>query len=176
MHHTSQAQTVTVVRTAADRPSTASPIDHVPTMPTAGTSTEGEDERFDVGNSYVTDMRHRVAPADAELPAAFWRIVAYEARIVEAGSAWGHADTLESAIRCRRKPRSKACPGHLRVRADDGVILWACTRCRDQGRISAWQGLQWDFSSAAGWYSPGRLLGCLSALAFLSHWGSPPAL
>jgi tetratricopeptide (TPR) repeat protein len=110
---------------------------------------EGEHERFDVGNSYVTDMRHRVAPAEADLPPAFWRIVAYEGRIVEAGSAWARADTLESAIRCRRKPRSKACPGHLRVRAEDSVILWACTRCRDQGRISAWQGLQWDFSAAA---------------------------
>lgn len=110
---------------------------------------EGAEERFDVGNSYITDMRHRVAPEDADLPAAFRRIVAYEGRIVEAGSAWGRADTLESAIRCRRKPRSKTCPGHLRVRADDGVIVWACTRCRDQGRISAWQGLQWDFSAYA---------------------------
>ena len=106
-----------------------------------------EEERFEVGNTFIVDMRHRDAPADADLPAAFWKAVNYEGRIVEAGSAWGRAETLDSAIRCRRKPRNKACPGHLRVRVDSEVILWGCTRCRDNGRISEWQGLRWDFST-----------------------------
>lgn len=106
-----------------------------------------EEERFEVGNTFIVDMRHRDAPADADLPAAFWKAVNYEGRIVEAGSAWGRAETLDSAIRCRRKPRNKACPGHLRLRVDEGVILWGCTRCRDNGRISEWQGLRWDFST-----------------------------
>jgi hypothetical protein len=106
----------------------------------------GEEERFEVGDSFVTDMRHRVAPRDAGLPDAFWRIVAYEGRIVEAATAWGRPGPLDTAIRCRRRPRRRPCPGHLRVRVDDGDILWACTRCRDNGRIYCWQGLEWDFS------------------------------
>jgi tetratricopeptide (TPR) repeat protein len=106
-----------------------------------------QEERFEVGSTYIIDMRHRAAPPDADLPAAFWKAVAYEGKIVEAGSAWGRADTLDTALRCRRRPRSKACPGHLRLRVEDGVILWGCTRCRDNGRISEWQGLRWDFSA-----------------------------
>lgn len=113
-----------------------------------------ESERFEVGNTYVTDMRHRVVPSGefAHLPLAFRRIVAYEGRIVEAGSAWGLGEPLDSAIRCRRKPHRKPCPGHIRVRVTSDDIAWACTRCRDNGRIHHWRGLAWDLSEnqAAG--------------------------
>lgn len=98
----------------------------------------------------ITDMRSRVVPRgkSAHLPGDFRSTVAYEGRIVEAGSAWGRAEPLDTAIRCRRRPQRRPCTGHLRVRLSAGQIVWACTRCRDHGRIHHWEGLEWDFSKA----------------------------
>ena len=135
-----------------------------------------EEERFEVGYTYIIDMRHRDAPPDANLPAAFWKAVAYEGRIVEAGSAWGQSDTLDTAIRCRRRPQNKACPGHIRVRVDAGVILWGCTRCRDNGRISEWQGLRWDFSAHRAGADALRVAVTWSDLASLRKLMAAPML
>ncbi len=137
-----------------------------------------EVEKFDVGSAFIVDMRHRDATADADadadLTAPFRKAVSYEGRIVEAGSAWGRADTFDSAIRCRRKPRSKACPGHLRVRVDSGVILWGCTRCRDNGRISEWQGLRWDFSGQSAGADAIRVPVTWSDLTYLRKLTTAP--
>lgn len=60
------------------------PLRTVPGIPAVEEDLGSED-----GNTSITDMRHRVVPGGegAHLPTAFWQIVAYEGRIVEACSA-----------------------------------------------------------------------------------------
>ena len=106
-----------------------------------------EEAPIPVGNTWVTDMRHRVEPPGTDLPPASLRQVEHEGRIVEAGSVWGKPTPMDSALRCRRRPQRRACPGHLRVSLSEGVVRWACTRCRDNGRISHWEGTPWDLST-----------------------------
>ena len=63
-------------------------------------------------------------------------------------TAWGPGQgRIDTAIRCRRRPGRRACPGRLHVEhteADD--IRWSCPRCDDNGFIAGWAGSAWDRS------------------------------
>jgi hypothetical protein len=59
-----------------------------------------------------------------------------------------------SAIRCRRRPRHKACPGRIIVcEQDNGDIEWACSSCDFKGVIRGWQG---DWSDLSDFRDPGE--------------------
>lgn len=51
-----------------------------------------------------------------------------------------------SALRCRRRPDNRSCPGRLFLRRTDeqALISWQCTACHDEGHISGWQDTPYD--------------------------------
>lgn len=105
-------------------------------------------QRFAIGDTWVIDMAEVLGLVGAEgLAAQTRRLNEYVGRIVEAVSAWDDTLPIDSAIRCRRRPRSRPCPGHVRACSIEGVIQWSCTRCRDNGRISNWRGTPWDIAT-----------------------------
>lgn len=46
----------------------------------------------------------------------------------------------------------KPCKGSLEIDLDEslGQIHWCCSKCRDEGVITGWQGLIWDMTDADG--------------------------
>lgn len=108
----------------------------------------GPPQRFSVGDTWVIDMGEVLGLVGADgLAAQTRRLNEYVGRIVEAVSAWDDTLPIDSAIRCRRRPRNRPCPGHVRAWCVEGTIQWSCTRCRDNGRISNWRGTPWDIAT-----------------------------
>jgi len=80
-----------------------------------------------MGDNWVTDMTHflDVLNPDDEMPGSVRRFGEYLGRIVEAATAAPPLVLLDTAIRCRRRPGRKPCPGHISVVCEDdlGEIL-----------------------------------------------------
>ncbi|HCF61344.1 MAG TPA: hypothetical protein DFS52_25525 [Myxococcales bacterium] len=100
--------------------------------------------------TYIADMTHFVdvlVPGN-EVPPAARRLAEYLGSIVSAASLAKPEHVLVTGLRCRRRPRRKACQGQIRLRVLQGTseILWECTRCGDNGIIHNWQGTLWDCS------------------------------
>lgn len=99
--------------------------------------------------TWVTDLSHFIdetgnLPTNVPRPAR--RLAEYLAAIVAA--ATGAADNKGQAIhaiKCRRRPGRRACPGVIEYRLwPDERITWACPNCGDNGVISNWQSTAWD--------------------------------
>jgi hypothetical protein len=77
------------------------------------------------------------------------RVARFLGEIVCAASILPPGEAYQSAIRCRRRPDHKRCPGTLRLqrhqRSDE--IHWCCTVCDDGGVITSWQRTRWDLSA-----------------------------
>ncbi len=100
-------------------------------------------------DTWISDMQHFVGIDDPELdvPARARKMGEYLGRIVSAATSCNVEQPLESVISCRRRPRNRSCPGHIRlVRRQDGNIIWQCSSCGDNGMIYNWQGTVWDLS------------------------------
>lgn len=102
-----------------------------------------------MGDTWVTDMRH-FPPPDEVLPQSYAparRLAAYLGSIVAAASVALPSEVVDTALRCRRRPGRKPCPGYIRLQQDAGSrILWGCTACDDNGVISGWENSAWDLS------------------------------
>ncbi len=105
-----------------------------------------------MGNTYITDITHfeGLSPRLARGPAG--RIARYFGSIISAASVLGIGTWTDVAIRCRRRPGRKPCPGHICVyrRGHFAAIEWHCTSCDDQGIISNWRRSTWDLSPGEG--------------------------
>lgn len=101
-----------------------------------------------MGDTYVTDITHfeGLPPNLAKGPAG--RIARYFGSIVSAASVIDRGVWRDSAIRCRRRPGRKPCPGHIRIyrTGHSTPIEWHCSSCDDQGVISNWKESSWDLS------------------------------
>lgn len=66
--------------------------------------------------------------------------------IVRAASAGDTGEPWRSALRCRRRPGRKACPGRMVVSrtTPDLPIHWRCDGCGDEGVISNWADSLYD--------------------------------
>lgn len=106
-----------------------------------------------MGDIWVTDMRQFEKMHDSEhrVPLASIRLGEYFGRIVRAATCWVPGISMESAIRCRRRPGRRSCPGHIRLyRAEvPPQISWKCSVCDDKGIIRGWQDTIWDLSRQA---------------------------
>lgn len=93
----------------------------------------------------VADLRHYLDMPDTA-PGPAHRLGEQLTRVVRAATAAPAGSPWTSALRCRRRPGRRACPGHLVVlRADlPAPIEWACSSCADQGTISGWEGSAFD--------------------------------
>ena len=72
--------------------------------------------------------------------------------IVRSATAGGSGLTWVSALKCNRRPKHVACPGHLGLRRSDvpASIAWRCTSCDDEGTISGWEGSPFDLRLRGG--------------------------
>lgn len=104
-----------------------------------------------MGNTWVIAMHHfsdvREISNPHTTPEAR-RIGEYFGSIVEAASTWNVVGIpKDSAIRCRRRPGHRPCPGHIRfLREANDSIEWTCSSCDDNGVITEWKGTPWDLS------------------------------
>jgi hypothetical protein len=105
-----------------------------------------------MGRTRETDLiaeYTRDAAGDSR-PAALTR---YLGRIAAAATATHPGLTIESAVRCRRRPDRTPCEGFILVRRQElpAEIQWGCPTCHDRGIIRNWRGTPWDVSR------PGRV-------------------
>ncbi len=70
------------------------------------------------------------------------------AAVIGCGSQLSTGESLATGIACRRRPGKRACGGWLDVvrEVGSGFLLWGCERCGDSGRVTTWEGSEWDRS------------------------------
>ena len=98
---------------------------------------------------FVSDLRHFLdLPEDVPGPAR--RLAEQLGLIVRAGSAGPLGRPWVSALRCRRRPGHRPCPGHLAIFRPEAPapIQWGCPACGDEGTISGWQDSPYDLRRA----------------------------
>ena len=89
---------------------------------------------------YVTNLTHFLDKSGAIVPV----------RGPTRAMAQFHVDVVAHASDARSKafpaPRCFKCKKGTvgAVRAHDDAMVWVCTACRTEGRISNWQGSLWD--------------------------------
>lgn len=75
------------------------------------------------------------------------RMAEYIDEVILAATASPKGLWKQSAVRCRRKPRHRKCPGRLLVcERDNGDIEYRCQCCSENGVIRGWQGSLSDLS------------------------------
>ncbi len=107
--------------------------------------------------TWIVDLQHFLDAWDPELvfemPAPARRLGQFFGRIVEAASAGPEdpGETIFTALRCRRRPGRRPCPGRIVVRLEShsGELQWECPECDDHGFIHGWQGTPCDHWSLA---------------------------
>jgi hypothetical protein len=103
-----------------------------------------------MGDTWITDMMHflDIMEPDADIPDRTRRLAEYFGKIVEAATSRPALYLVDTEVRCRRRPKRKPCPGHIRLvcNEDEGEIVWECTSCDDHGIIRGFEGTPWDRS------------------------------
>jgi hypothetical protein len=98
-----------------------------------------------MANTWVTDLTHFLDESGGlhrALTGPGRRLAEHMLSIVAAATST-RGDELQ--VRCRRRPKRRACPGSLEYRLwADERITWACPKCGDNGVISNWQSTAWD--------------------------------
>ena len=100
---------------------------------------------------YVTDPWHFLdengnVPDDIPSPAR--KLSLFLGQIIEECSAEVPGATIETSLKCRRRPRKQPCPGKIlswRINETDS-IKWECSQCGTGGEIHNWRGCRWDKS------------------------------
>ena len=106
----------------------------------------------DMGNTWIVDVTDFGDPRDptVDIPDRARFLGEFFGAIVAAATAWPFPDTARTtALRCRRRPDRKPCPGLLDVVLveEKEHIAWTCTECDDNGLIHGWRGTHWDLTS-----------------------------
>ncbi len=97
----------------------------------------GRTRETDLSAEYTRDSTGDSKPAAA---------TRHLGRITAAATATYPGLTIESAVRCRRRPANRTCTGFLLVRRQElpAEIQWGCPTCQDRGIIRNWRGTPWD--------------------------------
>lgn len=106
-----------------------------------------------MSDTWSIDIRHYGEnPASLfELPAPARRLAQYFGGVIFAATVVEPGVVVETALRCRRRPGRRPCPGHLIVSRHDvpPQIRWNCSHCDDNGYIRGWRGTGWDLYDIA---------------------------
>lgn len=94
---------------------------------------------------FVSDLKHFLDMPD-HAPGPARRLGEQLSLIVRAATAGPGGARWVSAVRCRRRPGHRPCPGHLAVFRLDATapIRWSCPDCGDEGTISGWEDSPFD--------------------------------
>lgn len=100
--------------------------------------------------TFITDFRHLSAAVSAEDVVKGRSLAAFLASIVAAGSLEAAEARIRSPLRCRCRPRRRACPGVILIERHRGhpELEWRCSECELNGIITNWQGSAWDIGKA----------------------------
>lgn len=103
-----------------------------------------------MGDTWISDMTHFLDETGTipECQGAARSIRDHLGAIVAFVTSWSSADEERSAVRCRRRPHRKPCPGWIcaSLDPDSREIVWICPICEDRGIISGWEHTPWDLS------------------------------
>jgi len=90
----------------------------------------------------ITDFRH--VPDDLDVTGR--SLEAFLASIVAVASLEGPEARLRAPLRCRRRPKRRACQGAILVdrRRGHSELEWHCSECDFNGVITHWEGSAWD--------------------------------
>ena len=99
--------------------------------------------------TWVTDLSHFIDETTGdlppELPGPGRRLAEHMVAIVAAATASANQGEAPRPIKCRRRPRHRACAGVIEYHLwPDERITWECPACGDNGVISNWQSTAWD--------------------------------
>ena len=107
-------------------------------------------------DTWIVNLRHFLNPDGSIAPKSgrALRLAQHFAAIVREITAEIGGETSFPKVRCRRKPKRKACPGEIDSVFDPetGTIFWKCPICGDNGAIRDWEGTLWDFSEVSEWH------------------------
>ena len=100
---------------------------------------------------YVTDPRHFLDENGLipdKLPGSARKLISFLGQIIEESSLRPPGETIETSLKCIRRPGRKPCPGKIIAQREshDSSILWKCASCSTGGEIHNWKGTQWDNS------------------------------
>jgi len=87
----------------------------------------------------VADLHHFLDLPD-DIPGPARRLAEHLSSIVRAATAGDAGTAWMSALRCRRRPGNRSCPGRMVVLRPEpaSAIHWECSTCHDEGVISNW--------------------------------------
>jgi hypothetical protein len=93
----------------------------------------------------VTDL-HDFLDLPSDMPGPARRLAEHLGDIVRAATAADAGTAWETALRCRRRPANRACPGRMIAsRTEAGApIRWQCGVCDDTAVISNWEDSPFD--------------------------------
>lgn len=102
-------------------------------------------ERYRHDAVLVSDLRHFLdLPVDAPTPAR--RLAEHLTSVVRAATTRDPGTSWVGALRCRRRPGHRACPGFIAVLRTEipSSIEWRCMSCGDEGVINGWERSPFD--------------------------------
>ena len=98
----------------------------------------------------ITDFRH-LPEVDSDELERGRSLPAFLASIVMIASMEGSEARVRSPIRCRCRPKRRACPGAILIAryAGHSEVEWQCSDCEFNGVITHWEGSSADFTERA---------------------------
>lgn len=98
--------------------------------------------------SMITNIQH-FTDCNQELPAKAKTLRNFLAQIIRVSTATPEEVNIASAIKCQKRVNRKRCEGTILILREDvpgPFIFWACSNCKDDGRIEGHIGSHYDLS------------------------------
>jgi len=107
-----------------------------------------------LADTWIIDITHygRDKASIWDIPPHARRLAEYFGSIVGAATLAAPGVAVHTALRCRRRPGRRPCPGHIVAERFEvpPEIEWSCSSCGDRGVIRNWRGTGWDLSRKGG--------------------------
>jgi hypothetical protein len=104
-------------------------------------------EASDIGNTWVTDMRHYLDPTGSvvDMPGPALSLALFLGSIVAWVTSGRSSTDPRTNVACRRSPGRRRYPGEIQASLlADETIAWHCPVCNDNGVTYGWKGTFWD--------------------------------
>ncbi|MBN1288390.1 MAG: hypothetical protein JXA49_01985 [Actinobacteria bacterium] len=103
-----------------------------------------------MADTWIIDITHFGTDRASiwDIPPHARRLAEYFGSIIGAATLTGPGLVVHTALRCRRRPGRKPCPGRIVVERLEvpPEIEWSCSSCGDRGVLRNWRRTGWDLS------------------------------